>query len=300
VHVEVEPVARLRFSGGLRADFVSYDYRTALSVIQTGPHRRPADANPSYRALSPKLGVTYRMSDAMSVFAAFRRGFRVPAEGQLFRQGAAVSTVDLSPVRSNSYEMGVRGGVGARVRFDVTAYHMTMFDEILGFQQPDGNSLTVNAGETLHRGVEAGLGLVLPGGLGVEGAYTLARHTYEAWSPRAGLDYSGNEQNAAPREIARAELTWTPPPLPGARVALTWDRLGAYWMDQANENRYEGHSLLGARASAALGRRIEAFVRVTNVADARYAESASYNAFRGQELAPGLPRTFYMGLEVRR
>jgi iron complex outermembrane recepter protein len=299
VHVEAEPVARLRLSGGLRADFISYDYVNHLDVVQTGLHRRPADARPSYAAVSPKLGATYRLTDEASLFAAYRRGFRAPAEGQLFRQGSAASTLDLIPVKSDSYEVGARGGLGARVRWDVAAYRMRKFDDILGFQLPDGRTETVNAGETLHQGVELGLGISLPAGLALDAAWSEARHTYERWSPREGLDYSGNEQESAPRQIAHAELAWTPPMLPGARVALTWDRLGAYWMDQQNENRYEGHRLWGARAHADVAERVRVFARATNLTDTRYAERATFNVFRGQELAPGLPRTVYVGLEVK-
>jgi hypothetical protein len=35
------------------------------------------------------------------------------------------------------------------------------------------------------------------------------------------------------------------------------------------------------------------------VLDQRYAERASYNAFRGEELAPGLPGRSNLGVEVR-
>jgi len=299
LHVEARPTHRIGLSAGLRMDRIDYQYRNKLGVAQTGRHRRPDDASPSYAALSPKLGVTVRVTESSSVFGAFRRGFRVPSEGQLFRQGSAQNTVGLAPVRSNSFELGARGGLGTRLRFEVSAYHMPMFDEILGFQLPDGSTEVVNAGETLHRGIEVGLGAVLPAGLQLDVAGTLAAHTYERWSPREGVDFSGNHQEAAPRLIARAELGWTPPAFAGVRMALTWDRLGPYWMDQANQNEYEGHQVLSARASWEASRRVRAFARLNNLTDARYAERASFNAFRGQELAPGLPRTLYLGVEVR-
>ncbi len=43
---------------------------------------------------------------------------------------------------------------------------------------------------------------------------------------------------------------------------------------------------------------LAAFARVLNLTDARYAESTSYTLQRGREFAPGMPRTFYAGLEL--
>jgi outer membrane receptor protein involved in Fe transport len=70
-------------------------------------------------------------------------------------------------------------------------------------------------------------------------------------------------------------------------------------MDPSNENQYEGHHLFNVRGGYAVSDRIQAFARVNNVLDERYAERASFNAFRGEELAPGLPRTLYLGVRVR-
>jgi outer membrane receptor protein involved in Fe transport len=75
-------------------------------------------------------------------------------------------------------------------------------------------------------------------------------------------------------------------------------RLGRYWMDAANTHEYAGHTLMNVRAQYPLTRRLEAFARVLNVADERYAESASFTEARGEEFAPGMPRTLYLGLKL--
>ncbi|HET9948278.1 MAG TPA: hypothetical protein VFQ22_05125, partial [Longimicrobiales bacterium] len=62
---------------------------------------------------------------------------------------------------------------------------------------------------------------------------------------------------------------------------------------------YEGHDLFHLRATYQVTERMEIFGRVSNLLDERYAESARYTPFRGQELAPGQPRTFYVGVRVR-
>jgi len=172
-------------------------------------------------------------------------------------------------------------------------------DDILGYELPDGRTENVNAGETLHRGVELGLGVLLTQGLEMSLAWSVAEHTYEHWAPNESVEYSGNEMESAPNTVGQLGLTWAPPALPGLRMAVEWNRLGPYWMDAQNENEYEGHDLLAARARYDLSSGLGLFLRATNLTDERYAERASYNAFRGQEFAPGLPRTFYVGVEIR-
>lgn len=297
----LQPTRTLTITGGLRGDFMEFDYGTHLPAVQDGPHRRPDDAAPRFARVSPKLGVTYAPRSEIGVFSAYREGFRAPSEGQLFRQGAAVNTVDLEPVKVRSLEAGVRGLLAGRLAYEVSAYRMAKRDDILSFDRPDGNQENQNAGETLHKGVEAQVGLEVLSGLRLDVAYTYAKHTYETWRPDTETDYSGKEMEFAPSVIANTVLTWEIPGLAGSNVSLEWSRLGSYWEDAANENRYEGHDLLNARASLPLGDTgATLFARLHNVTDELYAERASYNAFRGEELAPGLPRTFYLGLRVGR
>ena len=299
LHGEIDLAPGFRVQAGVRGDFLGYDYQTPLEPVATGPHRRPGDASPSYQAVSPKLGATWMLHPSLNLFGAWRRGFRAPSEGQILRQGSAVNTLALDPVTADSWEAGVRGVLGTRIRYDVSAYHMTKTNDILTYQNPDGSRETVNAGETLHRGVELGLGLQLARGLRAEGAWTWTEHTYEQWSPRPGVDLSGNQQESAPRSMGSLLLNWAPGILSGAGVAAEWVHLGSYYTDPTNADRYGGHDLLTLRGSAPVGDRVQLFVRLNNVLDARYAERAAWTQARGQELAPGMPRTLYAGVQLR-
>src|SRR5690606_35510474 len=78
VQVEVRPASRLTLEAGVRLDLVGYDYRTHLTPLATGAHRRPADTTLTYSHLSPKLGLTWRALEQASLFASFRHGFRAP------------------------------------------------------------------------------------------------------------------------------------------------------------------------------------------------------------------------------
>jgi outer membrane receptor protein involved in Fe transport len=296
--ISLAPTARLRVDLGLRYDHLGYRYDDQLETPPSPRYQRPADASPGYDHLSPKLGLTYQLSDSLNAFLSYRNAFRAPSEGQLFRQGTALDTIGLKPVKADNYEVGLRVTPAKRAFLEVSLYRLDMHDDILSYRDPvDGSTQAVNAGKTRHDGVEVGLNLSPWGWLEIAGAYSYAEHTYVSWvvDPARGVDYSGNDQEVAPNRIANVAVS-----LNHRRGTLSFElfHVGPYWMDAANTQRYEGHTLLSLRGRVRAGKGVAAFARVLNLADERYAESSSYTLQRGRELAPGMPRTFYAGLEV--
>ncbi|MBI4917903.1 MAG: TonB-dependent receptor [Acidobacteria bacterium] len=301
LHAEFSPTEKLRVTAGLRYDHSEYDYEDHLTTPDTPAHRRPASGGVSYSHLSPKLGLTYDLSPDLSVYAAYRNAFRAPSEGQVFRQGSARNTIGLAPVKADNLEAGVRWQPFRGWRLDASLYRLEKRDDILSYRNPaDGATEAVNAGRTRHQGLELGLSGPLASWLTVALAGSHATHTYEEWAvdPLRGIDYSGNEMETAPRDIARLALTAAPAFARGGSLTVEGEHLGSYWMDAANTPSYEGHTLLHLRASMPIPGGLVAFARVSNVTDERYAETSSYTTFRGEELAPGLPRAFFVGVEL--
>lgn len=297
VQTETSPTDRLRLSAGLRADRLGYDYRNHLDVVTTGSKRRPASVDVRYNHLSPKLGATLAFSPQVNGFAAYSHAFRVPSEGQMFRQGAAVNTVGLKPIKADNIEAGLRAQAGRKWQAEVSVYSLTKTDDILTFTNPDGSRETLNAGKTLHRGVEVGMRAEPVGFLRLDASLSFARHTYDEWTPRAGLDYAGKRMEMAPEVLANARLAFAPAALKGADFSLEWVRLGRYFMNPDNKNEYPGHHLLNLTANCPLGRGWTVFGRLSNLTDRRYAESTSFSATEGELFAPGRPRALFGGLQ---
>jgi iron complex outermembrane receptor protein len=291
---------RVHLSAGVRYDHIGYDYDNRLSVLTTGAHRRPASTDASFDRLSPKLGASWEIAATASLFASYREAFRAPSESQLFRQGAAESTVDLKPVRARSWEAGVRSALGGRVTLEATAYSMRLRDDVLTFFEPaTGLRLTQNAGATNHRGLEVGMGVAIARGVRLDAAVSYARHTYVEWQPRPTVDYSGNEMELAPRFLGNGRLTYRPDFLSTGLIAVEWVRLGSYWMDPENTTKYGGHDLLNLFATVPVIAHLELSGRVTNLGDRRYAETSSFNAQQGERYRPGAPRQFFLGAQYR-
>jgi iron complex outermembrane recepter protein len=295
LQAEVTPVERLRLDAGVRVDESGYDYTNNLTPLATGRWRRPADTTVSYRHVSPKAGATYQFAEALNLFAAYRHGFRAPSQSQLFRQGSAVNTVGLQPVKVNSYEVGVRGRIARRVDYDVSAYSMIKTDDILNYTSPNGHSEAQNAGKTTHRGIETSLGIAIVPALRFDLAYSYSKHFYADWSTvSTGTILSGKEMVQAPREMGTASLTFAPARWNGARLGIDVERLGGYWEDQANTHKYAGYTLYNLRAGSPPLRGFVVSVRLMNLTNELYSTLSAYTASQGEQFTPGMGRRLYI------
>ena len=302
VHAEVSPASRVRIDAGLRYDQSGYDYATNLAPVATGRHRRPRDTDVTYHQLSPKVGVTLDLHRAANLFASYREGFRAPSQNQLFQQNAADNTVDLQPVKVVSYELGVRGQVGQRVFYQLSAYDMRLTDDIITLLVADGataSRIATNAGETRHRGLEAGVGLALASSVRLDASYAVSDQEYVDWVPTVGsrrVDYSGNAIEAAPEQLGNVMLTFSPSFLAGGRAAVEWSMVGRYWMDPDNTRRYAGHDLINLHLNYFVTPSAELFARLSNLTGERFAELATFDAVQGATYVPGAPRALFAGV----
>lgn len=310
VHGEMSPTAALRLTGGLRYDDMGYDFRNnlAAAAIQgTGSgtkwYGQSASTTRHYTHLSPKLGATYAFSDSLNGFATYNHSFRAPSEGQLFRPAATTTAVlaqqivagnlALKPIKVDSYETGLRGKSAAGLSYEVSLYRMVKRDDILTQKDPATNApVSVNGGQTLHRGVEIGVAMPLADALKLEVAYSYAKHTYDSWVTN-NANFTGKEMALAPRVIANTRLSYAPGFMHGGNFAAEVVSLGSYWMDDANTTKYSGHNLLNLSANYRIDGELELFAKVNNLSGRRFAESTSGTT----TYAPGMPRTLYLGIQ---
>lgn len=316
VHGEISPTEKWRITGGLRYDYLTYDFSNhvgggavqvpAFGFVGTRYYGQAGDTTTHFNHLSPKLGATYALNADTHAFAAYTHGFRAPSQSQLFRpsfgSSAAAATalmqssLALKPIKADQVELGLRGSVG-KITYDAAVYDLKKRDDIVSQRDPVTTfTQTVNAGKTDHRGLEIGAGTPIATGFRVDVAASYARHTYTDWVTTSA-NFSGKDMETAPREIANTRLTWQPASK-GPRVQLEWVHLGSYWLDAANTQKYPGHELFNLRANWPVAGDVSVFGSIYNLADKHYADSASLSSNQ-PVLSPGLPRTFYAGVEVK-
>jgi outer membrane receptor protein involved in Fe transport len=258
----------------------------------------------SYAHVSPKLGATLALDSTTSLFASYRNGFRAPSQGQLFQQNSAANTVDLAPVTVDAFEVGVRGRIGGRATYQLSAYDMLVHDDIITYVTAQNTREATNAGRTRHRGVELGASAALTSALRLDASYSVSKQKYVEWTPQAAttttaaVSYSGNLIEDAPSDLASVLLSYEVPALRGGRVAVEWSHTGGYATDPANTHRYGGYELLSLHLSGHVTPRTELFGRVSNLANRAYAELVTYDVFQKDQLTPGAPRMVYVGVKT--
>jgi outer membrane receptor protein involved in Fe transport len=156
----------------------------------------------------------------------------------------------------------------------------------------------VNAGKTESRGIEVGLGAPITQHWRFDVAASYAIHKYVDFVT-ATADFSGKEMESAPRVIGNTRLTWTP--TESTLLQLEWVRIGSYWLEPSNSaafGKYSGYDLINLRFNQKVNGSVSLFARIMNLLDQRYADSASVSS-NTPVYSPGLPRSFYAGVELR-
>lgn len=313
LQVELSPLERLRVTAGIRYDALSYDFDNELdgAVVQgtaTRFYGQAPDTETDYDQVSPKLGVTYELNDNMNLYASYNTGFRAPSESQLFRPSVAANATEaaarallalrLKPITATQIELGWRGTF-SRWSLELAAFELVKRDDLVSQRDTTTNIATnVNAGKTSHRGVEAGLGIELLPGVRLDSALSYTRHEYVDWVT-ANADFSGNTMEMAPRVLGNTRVSWNPTERVNAQ--FEWIHIDEYWLEASNSSsfpRYGGHDLFNVRANWQATPTLSVFARIYNLADTRYADSAQISS-NTPVYSPGLPRTYFAGVDVR-
>ena len=272
---EVEPVDALRLVAGLRLDALRDEYAAVL------PEAGALDA--THTAWSPRVGANLRWlataHQVGHVYLNAGRHFKAPTLDQLFDQrtigvpfppfSVSLSNAGLRPQRGTSVEAGLthRAALGrtalgqATAEATVAVYRIDMEDEI-DFSLQD--FAYGNIGESVHRGVEAGLSLSA-GGARVFGTYAYQEATVE------GGDTDGNFLKAIPRDVWAAGASAARGPL---SASLTAHGAGRIWLDDANTVPLDGWAALDARLAYRLpvaDRAVSVVAEAFNLTDAEYA-----------------------------
>ncbi len=301
---------------GARYDDVTYDYR---SFIDPGLNTRKA-----FTGVTPKLGVTYRLTPAHTVYASVGGGVEVPAGNETdpappLDTASAINPL-LAPIRSTTYELGTKrvvafggGGLVREVSYDAAVYHTGVKDEIVPYR---GGRFYFTAGRVRRRGAELGLRVGAAGGISVRTAVAYTDHRYTRYivdsayygSPGASADYSGNRVVGVPEVTYAAALEVAPPAWRPLEVRVGVQGMSAYFADDANQVEVPAYRTVsltvgtGEPLAVGGGLGVSGFVTIDNALDRRYIASAFLNpdvvGVEAVAFEPGLPRHVVIGFSL--
>lgn len=141
----------------------------------------------AYTQWLPGLGAAYNGIPGATVFAGAHRGFAPPRPADILNPRPGEGLVQVDPEVSWNYELGVRGSPFPGVRVEGTLFRIDFENQIVEGGLVGAGQRFVNAGETLHQGVELSGALELGTMLGssrkpyLDVAYTrLARASFRS------------------------------------------------------------------------------------------------------------------------
>lgn len=290
------------FSGGVRLEGVRYTYENFLPVGNTQADgtpcgfggclfNRPADRADQFVNVLPKLGVSYLITPAQTLYLNLGRGARAPQTTELYELQSGQNVADLNSVTLNSFEIGWRGAAGSW-SWDSDVYYMLKNHFIFR----DSNGFNVSNGRIRSQGLEFSLAYHLSEHWQVlaDASYAIHRYAFSAnLGPGDYLAY-GNDVKYAPRSLGGLRLRWQP--ADGTCAELQWTHVGGYWLDESNQHRYGGQDLLNFYVQKFLSRGWSLALRITNLTNKAYAERADYS-FGNYRYFPGDGRETFIEVQ---
>jgi iron complex outermembrane receptor protein len=255
----------------------------------------------SYSATNPVLGVTFKATTGLNLYASFGRGFETPTLNEIsYRSSGSGLNFGLQPANSDHAEIGAKAILGHDMLLTAAAFHVKTRDEIAVLTNSGGRSIFQNVGGTTRDGLELAFDARLSHGLAFYSAYTWLRAVYaDAFLTCTGAPCAtptvavgaGNSLPGIPRSTLYAELTWKHAPS-GFATGLELRHAAQVYVNDINSDAAPAYTVANLRLGFAqrLGAwRLTEFYRVDNVGDRKYAGSVIVNEGNSRffESAPG-------------
>jgi iron complex outermembrane receptor protein len=246
-----------------------------------------------YSQTTPVLGVLYKVSRGLNVYASAARGFEAPTLNELFySSGATGFNFNLKPARSKHLEIGAKALAGSNTRINAALFQARTDDELVVDISGGGRTSYRNASDTLRQGAEVSLDTTFGGGWSARLALTALRATYETgFETPSGTVLAGRRLPGVPGRNIYGELAWKD----------AADRFGAaletiasskVYTEDRNIEAAPGYAIVNARVQArqdVAGWKLKEFVRLNNLFERTYVGSVIVGDTNGRfyEAAPG-------------
>lgn len=266
--------------------------RDSKDQLITGSGNQSVDK--TYSQTSPKLGVLYQLQPQVQVFANASRSFEPPSFGEL--NSLVVSS--LKAQKGMTFEIGSRGN-SEWIDWDIAVYYARLQDELLAVAAPSSPvaTQTINAGKTIHRGLEFGLSARLPYSLQWRSSLLINDFKLDN-----DTTYGNNRLPGIQRSLLRAELVYRGSDFLenfyiGPTIEWSPQRYNVDFAETLYADRY---FLWGLKAGQKINQHWSWFVEGRNLANQKYAATTgvarNQNGADGALFLPGDGRTAYVGV----
>lgn len=281
-------------SAGLRHSRVDFD------VEDHYPSNGNDSGSVSYRHTTPLLGVLYKLTPRLNVYASAARGFETPTLNEVFYSGVGSGfNFSLAPARSTHLEFGVKAMPMDAVRINAAVFQVKTTDELVVDSSSGGRTSYRNASSTLRQGLELSADAEWRRNWTGRLALSVLRAVYDE-----GFDtvLKGSRLPGIPNASLYGEFGWkdTNDRYSAALEAIANTKM--YPDDENQANPAPGYAIANLRVQAQQpfgAWRVKEYARVNNLFDHGYIGSVIVGDKTGRyyEGAPG--RNWVLGASAR-
>ena len=290
---------------GLRHSSVAFDARDRYVTAGNPDDSGRVD----YGATTPVAGLLWRAARGVNVYASYGRGFETPTFNELgYRaDGAAGLAFDLDPARSRNAELGIKLRPSTSLDASVALFRADTRDELAVATSAGGRTTYQNIGKARRDGAEAALAWRIGDAWTLQLAWTWLDATFRsAFLTCAGTPCTAPDTPVAagaripgiPRSTLHAGLRWGGEH--GWHAGTAADAVGAVVVNDLGTDRASGYVVAAADLGYAFeldAGRLDAFARIDNLFDRRYAGSVIVNDGNGRYFEPAPGRAFMVGVK---
>lgn len=278
---------------GIRHSEVKFDVDDSFIV---GANRDDS-GSVSYHQTSPAVGVLWRLTPVLNLYASYGRGFETPTLNELSYSAAGGFNFDLKPARSRQAEIGIKAYLGDNTRVNAAVFQIRTDDEIVVAAAVGGRTSYTNAGTTLRRGLEVAAETSLSREISARGALTVMRAVYDETTATVE---DGKRIPGIPAVTAYGELAWKP--MAGLTTAVEAIHRSKVYVDDANADQAApAYTLVNLRLAAEQKSGPWTFsqlLRLDNLFDRDHIASVIVGDRNGRYYEPGPGRNLFAGLRA--
>jgi iron complex outermembrane receptor protein len=253
---------------------------------------------------SPMIGAVWSLHDATAVYARIATAFETPTTTEFANpSGVGGFNRNIKPQIATNYELGIKGTLAARTRYDIALFTIDVEDELIPFElaaQP-GRDFFANAGRSSRHGVEIAVTGEPIQGLRLSLAYTYSDFKFDRFIDDNGNDFSDNSIPGIPDNFLRAEMAYEHDN--GVYGAIEFLSTGALFVNNANSASSDSYNVVNVRGGLrefGVGHwSLSPFLGINNLTDEEYAGNVRINAFGGRFFEAAPERHAYAGLVIR-
>lgn len=160
-------IAGLRYDHEYKKQSVLGEYQKDSDTEPLFEYQPDSIATASFNGFSPKVGLTYDLTEENLIFLTYSRGFRAGGLTPLSADPVQPPLHEYQPEFSNNYELGTKNSfLENKLLVNGTIFYTEVTDvQVPTLVMPDGVIITRNTGKMTSKGLEVALKAVLTTGL---------------------------------------------------------------------------------------------------------------------------------------